>query len=274
MTSDCVPTFVIPLSEVEVDEGDAAIIGSGALGQVRRGRYGDHHVALKGLHLLRTDAASVAAFGGALNPDERVAFLQKFMQECTLLQSFEHANIVPFFGVVCDETPAMEPLYLAMQFVPSGTLQDLIHGERHRALRSDEGFLPLMTQAVALLGLFSALEYLATRNLIHRDIKPANILAVIEEGSTILTKVLVADFGEAKQLTRSMSRVSAAGTPVYMAPESTSLMHRPCCSSLDLHHCFNLGLNSPSVRDAQWPKRTRPRRPRPMCSALASLPWS
>ena len=34
-----------------------------------------------------------------------------------------------------------------------------------------------------------------------------------------LLKVLLADFGEAKQLTRSMSRVSGAGTPVYMAPE-------------------------------------------------------
>ena len=222
MTSDCVPTFVIPLSEVEVDEGDAAIIGSGALGQVRRGRYGDHHVALKGLHLLRTDAASVAAFGGALNPDERVAFLQKFMQECTLLQSFEHANIVPFFGVVCDETPAMEPLYLAMQFVPSGTLQDLIHGERHRALRSDEGFLPLMTQAVALLGLFSALEYLATRNLIHRDIKPANILAVIEEGSTILTKVLVVRLARPtcrQPLSIARVNLDATGTSAWVVPK-------------------------------------------------------
>ena len=57
------------------------------------------------------------------------------------------------------------------------------------------------------------------RNLIHRDVKPANILAVVEEQR--LLKVLLADFGEAKQLTRSMSRVSGAGTPVYMAPEMT-----------------------------------------------------
>ena len=143
------------------------------------------------------------------------------MQECTLLESFDHVNIVPFFGVVCDDTTAMEPLYLAMQYVPSGTLQDLIHSERYVEMRSDEGRLPLVTQALALLGLFSALEYLAERNLIHRDVKPANILAVVEEAGNLssLSKVLLADFGEAKQLTRSMSRVSAAGTPVYMAPE-------------------------------------------------------
>jgi hypothetical protein len=92
-----VPSFVIPLSDVEVETGDSGIIGSGALGQVRRGRYRGHSVALKGLHLLRTDAASVAAFGGALNPDERAAFLQKFMQECEFMQSFTHEHVRRLF---------------------------------------------------------------------------------------------------------------------------------------------------------------------------------
>ena len=211
------PTFLIARANVEVQEGAEGFIGSGALGEVRRGRYQGKPCALKGLHLLRTDAASVAAFGGALNPDERKAFLSKFIQECRLLQSFEHENIVPFFGVVCDDTPAREPLYLAMEFIPSGTVQDLVHAERYRTMRTDDRCLPLETQLVVLSGLFAALEYLAGRHLIHRDVKPANILAVVE--SERLEKILLADFGEAKQLTRSMSRVSGAGTPVYMAPE-------------------------------------------------------
>ena len=57
----------------------------------------------------------------------------------------------------------MEPLYLAMQYIPTGTLQDLVHSERYRLLRRDERCLPLETQLVALTGLFSALEYLAGR---------------------------------------------------------------------------------------------------------------
>ena len=40
--------------------GPAGIIGSGALGEVRRGLYRGVEVALKGLHMLRTDAASVS----------------------------------------------------------------------------------------------------------------------------------------------------------------------------------------------------------------------
>ena len=66
-----------------------------------------------------------------------------------------------FYGVVVDETPAREPLYLAMQYIPSGTLHDLIHGERYAAMRADGGFLPLEDQVTALLGVFRALAYLA-----------------------------------------------------------------------------------------------------------------
>ena len=36
---------------------------------------------------------------------------------------------------------------------------------------------------------------------------------------TTLEKVLLADFGEAKQLTRTMTVRTVAGTPIYMSPE-------------------------------------------------------
>ena len=65
-----------------------------------------------------------------------------------------------FYGVVV-ETPAREPLYLAMQYIASGTLHDLIHGERYAAMRADGGFLPLEDQVTTLLGVFRALAYLA-----------------------------------------------------------------------------------------------------------------
>ena len=36
---------------------------------------------------------------------------------------------------------------------------------------------------------------------------------------TTLEKVLLADFGKAKQLTRTMTARTVAGTPIYMSPE-------------------------------------------------------
>ena len=213
--------LLISVRDIDVVEGPAGIIGQGALGEVRRGRHGPVELALKNLHLLRNDDASVAAMGGALTPRERAHVLQAFWKECALLQRADHENIVQFVGVVVDDTEQREPLFLASEFIESGTLQELIYGERHAALRSDDGFLPLTTQLVALEGLFAALEHLSGIPLIHRDIKPANVLVVIVDG--VLQKILVTDFGEAKQLTQTMTRTALAGTqagtPLYMAPE-------------------------------------------------------
>ena len=193
-------------------------MGSGALGTVRRGTVKGRPAAFKSLHLLRTDAASVASFGGIIPPGDRKALVEKFMLECTLMQSFLHPNIVEFFGVVVDDSPQQEPRFLAMEYVPSGTLRDLLYSARYATLRTDgPGCLPLAIQVLALDGLFSALEYLAAQDLIHRDVKPDNILALLQDGR--LTKVLLADFGEAKQLTQSLTHISAAGTLIYMAPE-------------------------------------------------------
>ena len=213
--------LLISVRDIDVVEGPAGIIGQGALGEVRRGRRGPVQLALKNLHLLRNDAASVAAMGGALAPREREHVMHTFWKECALLQRASHRNIVQFVGVVVDDTEQREPLFLASEFIESGTLQELIYGERHAALRSDDGLLPLTTQLVALEGLFAALEHLSGIPLIHRDIKPANVLVVIVDG--MLQKILVTDFGEAKQLTQTMTHRALAGTqagtPLYMAPE-------------------------------------------------------
>ena len=48
-------------------QGPDGIIGRGSLGEVRRGTLRGVEVALKSLFMLRTDAASIAAFGGALS---------------------------------------------------------------------------------------------------------------------------------------------------------------------------------------------------------------
>ena len=207
--------------DVVVVQGAAGLLGRGSLGEVRRGTYKGVDVALKGLHMMRDDPESVAAMGGVLSPAERANVRQDFWRECDTMRRLVHQNILTFLCVVVDDTVRAEPLYMAMQLIESGTLHDLIYHSKHAAMRTDDGHLPLETQLVVFDGIFSGLEYLAEQGVIHRDIKPANILAVVERGSTQLSKVLLADFGESKQLTLTMTRVvgTAAGTPLYQAPE-------------------------------------------------------
>ena len=65
---------------MEVDESPEGLLGRGASGDVKRGWFRGAPVALKSLFLLRTDAASTALLGGGIPPDQREAYLRKFMQ--------------------------------------------------------------------------------------------------------------------------------------------------------------------------------------------------
>eukprot|EP01043_Picozoa_sp_COSAG02_P026520 COSAG02_NODE_1531_length_12086_cov_22.388588_7_plen_896_part_00 len=213
------PDWIIPSSDVEVDESPAGLLGRGALGEVRKGMCRGMTVALKALHLLRTDAAAAQAMGVALTQEERRLVLESFRKECDLLRrACDHHNIVRFIGMVSDP----EPLYLATEYCPSGTLQDLLYKPHRADLRTAEGgCLPLATQLLVSHGIFEALKFLATLPMIHRDVKPANILIVIDGAGvdTRVEKAMLTDFGEAKQMTQTMTVQSMAGTPVYMAPE-------------------------------------------------------
>jgi len=129
-------------------------------------------------------------------------FVGRFEQEAKVLARLLHPHILP----VHDYGEADGYTYIAMPFVESGTLADLL----------DEKPLPLVQIRRIVTQVGDALDYAHSQGVIHRDVKPSNVL-VDQRGNCLLT-----DFGIAKMVEGSvyLTRTGGiVGTPAYMSPE-------------------------------------------------------
>ncbi|MBH3341306.1 protein kinase [Pseudomonas mendocina] len=129
------------------------------------------------------------------------SFCERFLREGRTLARLAHPHIV----TVHDIGNAGEHYYMAMEYLPNGTLR-----ERIAAGLSPEQGLQYIRQIASALG------YAHSQGLIHRDVKPANIL-FRADGTAVLS-----DFGIAKSLDDSTQFTQvgfAVGTPNYMSPE-------------------------------------------------------
>ena len=130
------------------------------------------------------------------------AFQKRFEREAKSIARLTHINIVKVINYGFDEGVP----YLVMEYVPGGTLNDLL-GKPIHWQRSAQMLVPVAR----------ALEYAHRRNIVHRDIKPANFL-VTDSGDLV-----VSDFGIAKTLDADLTKLTGTGvsigTPAYMSPE-------------------------------------------------------
>jgi hypothetical protein len=179
-------------------------LGSGGMGEVflARDRVLGRDVALK---VLRKQYAGDGEFA------------ERFKREARSAASLSHPNIVQVYdrGETGDGAS-----YIAMEYVPGGTLKEKI---------SHEG--PLAAPEAAAIGaqVAEALGAAHDRGMVHRDIKPQNVL---------LTKrgdAKVADFGIARagsSVTISKTG-SVMGTAGYMSPEQA--LGEPATPKSDLY---------------------------------------
>src|SRR5687767_16005795 len=147
-------------------------------------------------------------------------FLERFVREYKLVASMDS----PFIARVYDQGFTGEHPYLAMEFLPSGTL----------ASRIREG-LTTRASIRLLQQIAQALDAIHSRGIVHRDMKPANIL-FRADGRTVLV-----DFGLARDLTVN-STLTVAGqflaTPRYMSPEQCLGKPMDYRSDLNSHGCL------------------------------------
>src|SRR5262249_16223877 len=117
----------------------------------------------------------------------------------------QHPNIVQIYDLYQHNGL---PFY-AMEYVPGGTLAQLLQGKPQPVREAAE-----LTEQLA-----HAVHYAHQQGIIHRDLKPGNVLIAPDDTPKI------SDFGLAKQLDAHSSltpSTTIAGTPSYMAPEQAS----------------------------------------------------
>lgn len=165
-----------------------SVIGEGAMATV----YLATQRSLQRKVALKIMAASLAS---------DTSFCERFLREGRTLARLSHPHIV----TIHDIGNVAEQYYMAMEYLPNGTLRERIA----RGMSADQGLAYIRQIA-------SALGYAHAQGLIHRDVKPANIL-FRADGTAVLS-----DFGIAKSLddrTQFTQAGLAVGTPNYMSPE-------------------------------------------------------
>ncbi|HZC18070.1 MAG TPA: protein kinase, partial [Rubrobacteraceae bacterium] len=129
-------------------------------------------------------------------------FVERFRREARSAAGLSHPNIVSVYDQGRSEDGAY---YMAMEYVPRGTLKDRI---------GREGALAPEVAAGVALQIADALSAAHEKGVIHRDIKPQNVLV------TGAGDVKVADFGIARAASSTATATGIVlGTAGYMSPE-------------------------------------------------------
>ncbi|KAE8746611.1 hypothetical protein FOCC_FOCC006595 [Frankliniella occidentalis] len=115
---------------------------------------------------------------------------KNFLKEVAVLRSLHHCNVLRFIGVLYKE----KRLHLVTEFVPGGTLKDLVHDLSES--------LPWEQRISFAKDIASGMAYLHQKNIIHRDLNSNNCL--VRDDKT----VIVADFGLARIISQSQSNVN------------------------------------------------------------------
>ena len=178
-------------NEVEVER----VIGEGAWGVVKSGRYRGQQVAVKWPHLALLQ--------------EYPNTVDRMRREVNIMSQVRHPNLIRFIAAILDEDA--EQLRAPPMIITELLDTNLRHAYRNGQLQ-DPHCIPILRDiAFALHYLHSHLQ-----PIIHRDVSAPNILLKALANGGWLAKVT--DFGSANYA--KLSRTAGEGAIIYTAPEA------------------------------------------------------
>lgn len=154
------------------------------------------------------------------------AILKHFALERQALALMDHPGIAKLYH--SGETPCGRP-YFAMEWVQGVDI----------SAWCDEARQTISQRLKLFVEVCHAVQHAHERGILHRDLKPSNILVVEYDGQP---QPKVIDFGIAKVIRQGLTRETLMiygekflGTPCYMSPEQTELLHPEVDARTDVY---------------------------------------
>uniref|UniRef100_A0A6B2L7Q9 Protein kinase domain-containing protein n=1 Tax=Arcella intermedia TaxID=1963864 RepID=A0A6B2L7Q9_9EUKA len=218
----------IPRGQISIGK----YLAAGAFGQVSRGLWRDHPVALKKIDIQRA----------CKNLGRKEAEIIEALQwEITLLSAASNSNLVHYYGVYQADNEGYS--YIVMEFCHQGTVKGLL---------KKEGGVSWKRRRVWGVQIARGLKYLHREGIIHRDLKCENIL-VDETGRAKLADLGVSQIDEL--IEKAESRVVELGLndKRYVPPENV----RQANLSTKETDVYSLGVVFWELTGAGEPRRLR-----------------
>ena len=203
-------------------------LGHGAYGAVYKAKCDQLPCAAKVLHPTIVDPSN--------HDPGAVKIMDRFRQECALLESIRHPNIVQYLAMTMDPESRLPVL-----------LMELLDESLTKMLERSPQSLAYYIQVDICHDIALAIAYLHSNNIIHRDLSSNNVLIIAGR------RAKVTDFGMSKLAGAAPTMTPLTmcpGTLAYMPPEALREPPR-YTKKLD---CFSEGVIMIQVCTRLWPE--------------------